>query len=618
MKTKLFSLLCALMCAGNLFAYDFYVNGIYYNKLGGNSVEVTYQTTNYNSYSGSVTIPETVTYSNTTYRVTKIGRSAFDNCSGLTSVTIPSSVTTIGEHAFLGCTKLTSVTIPNSVTTIGDYAFDYCTGLTSITIPNSLTKICEGAFGSCTSLVSVEIPNTITTIESRTFAGCSGLTSITIPSSVTTIGDYAFSGCTKLTSVTIPNSVTTIGNYAFNGCTKMTSVEIPNSVTTIGDCAFYECSGLTSVTIPSSVTTIGESAFEDCVKLTSVTIGKSVTTIGQHAFEDCSSLTSITIPNSVTTIGWRAFYGCSGLNSVTIGNSVQTIGSEAFSGCTSLTFVTLNSNALCSEAYTSSSNFKSVFGSQVEEYCIGNAVTVIGKYAFSGCSGLNAVTIPNSVNTIGSSAFNNCTNLKKIVCEIEKPLAITSDVFSSYDAILYVPAKGVNRYKLADGWKNFKMILPIQAEEVVVTEIQVEPSENFVSIAWRAVENAYNYVIVIKQSEDTICKLTFNAEGQLMSSLYYAPQRGLQTSSASAEQITKGWHYIIRDLEEATEYAYSIVAYDENGTILESQVGSFRTLSASGLENMEIKTLPQKYIKNNQLHIFRNGKMYNALGGVMR
>ena len=79
----------------------------------------------------------------------KLGNYAFLDCSGLTSLILPSSVTSIGESAFSGCSGLTSLTIPSSVTSIGGYAFDGCSGLTSLTIPSSVTEIGEGAFKLC-------------------------------------------------------------------------------------------------------------------------------------------------------------------------------------------------------------------------------------------------------------------------------------------------------------------------------------------------------------------------------------------------------------------------------------------------------------------------------------
>ena len=118
-------------------AYDAYIDGIYYN-FNGNEAGVTYRNTNYNSYSGSIVIPSTVTHGKT-YTVTSIGADAFKDCSGLTSISIPEAVTTIGERAFYGCSSLTSITIPEGVTSIGDYAFYGCTSLISITIPNSVT-----------------------------------------------------------------------------------------------------------------------------------------------------------------------------------------------------------------------------------------------------------------------------------------------------------------------------------------------------------------------------------------------------------------------------------------------------------------------------------------------
>ena len=100
-------------------------------------------------------IPEVITYGGATYKVVSIGTSAFSNCFGLKSVTIPSSVTSIGLGAFGSCHSLTSIIIPNSVTSIGNSAFVYCDGLTSVTIGNGVMNIGEYAFSNCSGLRSV-------------------------------------------------------------------------------------------------------------------------------------------------------------------------------------------------------------------------------------------------------------------------------------------------------------------------------------------------------------------------------------------------------------------------------------------------------------------------------
>ena len=190
---------------------------------------------------------------------------AFSGCSGLTSLTIPSSVTEIGSYAFEDCSGLTSLTIPSSVTSIGWYAFEGCSGLTSLTIPSSVTEIGRETFMGCSGLTSLTIPSSVTSIGWSAFSGCSGLTSLTIPSSVTSIGWSAFSGCSGLTSLTIPSSVTSIGYYAFSGCSGLTSLTIPSSVTSIDDNAFSGCSGLTSIYVyPEKVPILGTGVFSGC------------------------------------------------------------------------------------------------------------------------------------------------------------------------------------------------------------------------------------------------------------------------------------------------------------------------------------------------------------------
>ncbi len=166
--------------------------------------------------------------------------------------------------------EIKEVVIGDGVTSIVRRAFEDCSALTSISIPNSVTSIFDRTFRDCSSLTSVSIPNSVTSIFDHTFSDCSSLRSVSIPNSVTSIGPYAFSGCTALTSISIPNSVTSIGKWAFEACSALTSINIPQSVTSIGVGAFEDCSALTSINIPQSVTTIGEKAFCGCSALTSV------------------------------------------------------------------------------------------------------------------------------------------------------------------------------------------------------------------------------------------------------------------------------------------------------------------------------------------------------------
>ena len=149
--------------------------------------------------------------------VTSIGGWAFRGCNRLKSILVADGNTkyhssgnclieTTSKTLILGCN--TSV-IPSdgSVTSIGESAFYNCTGLTSVTIPDSVTSIGSSAFIGCTRLTSITIPDSVTSIGSSAFSGCSSLTSITIPDSVTSIGGYAFQGCRRLKSITFNGTI---------------------------------------------------------------------------------------------------------------------------------------------------------------------------------------------------------------------------------------------------------------------------------------------------------------------------------------------------------------------------------------------------------------------------
>ena len=126
----------------------------------------------------------------------KLGDYVFNGCSGLTSLTLPSSVTKIGCYALSNCIGLTSLTLPSSVTEIGEAAFLNCRGLTNFTIPSGVTKIGGAAFFSCYGLISLTIPSSVTAIGSGAFNGCSGLTSIYVyMEKLPETGSNLFLGC---------------------------------------------------------------------------------------------------------------------------------------------------------------------------------------------------------------------------------------------------------------------------------------------------------------------------------------------------------------------------------------------------------------------------------------
>ena len=233
-----------LKCLSPYFIYD---NKVLFNK--DKSKIIAFRDKNTTSY----VIPDSVT---------RIGGSAFANCSSLSRLVIPNSVTSIGESAFWHCFSLSSLVIPNSVTSVGKWAFEGCISLGSLVIPDGVTSIGDGAFRDCSSLTSLVIPDGVTSIGDNAFRHCSSLRSIVIPDSVTSIGGYAFLDCKSLTSLVIPDSVTSIGDNAFRDCCSLKSLVIPNSVTSIGESAFWGCNFPNDIE-QELISRFGEEIFEE-------------------------------------------------------------------------------------------------------------------------------------------------------------------------------------------------------------------------------------------------------------------------------------------------------------------------------------------------------------------
>lgn len=277
-KTLLTAVLLSL-CA-SVSAYDFTVDGLYYNivSLEDLTCEITY---NYNRdiHSGHFVIPEKVTYNNKTLTVVGIDSYAFYHWSELSSVTIPNTVTYIDSEAFEECGAITSITIPSSVTYIGRMAFNECKSLNNIVFEDG-DKTLEWEYSYYN--------------KCAIFDGCP-IDSLYIGRNFkcTTIESHGLFMDSSVKKLIVGNTVTEIENYSFFRCSKLKEISLGNSITTIGKSAFSDCDNLTEISLPNSVTKIGDLAFNDCENLTEISLGKSVAEIGSGVLSRCENLTTI-------------------------------------------------------------------------------------------------------------------------------------------------------------------------------------------------------------------------------------------------------------------------------------------------------------------------------------
>ena len=485
MKTKFIHtcfLTAALLASMPAFAYDFEVDGMYFNivSLPDLTCELTYGD---NEYTGDFIIPEQVTYNNRTLTVVGIheasnsdnNKGVFENCIGLTSISIPNSIIYIGNRTFYGCTSLTNINIPNSVTSIGDYALYGCTGLTSVSIPNSVTSIGDYALYGCSGLTSISIPNSVTSIGDYALCGCSGLTSVSIPNSVTSIGDYTLYGCSGLTSISIPNSVTSIGDYALCGCSGLTSISIPNSVTSIGDYALYGCSGLTSISIPNSVRSIGKYALANCSKLSDVTIEglkNSSITIYQSSFIN-SPIESFYLGKELDGgFNSNKFISIPSLKKLTIGRYVTKLYSWSEQGmfdCSNLKELifedspeVLTLGRYGSDYDTHPASFPFILCHNIESLYLGRHIVVDDDKDYfsqfiSANLNLRDVTIGVYITHL-DFPFSHNENISAIKLYTETPPQISEDCFTNkqyINANVTVPKGSLSKYQADEVWRNF-------------------------------------------------------------------------------------------------------------------------------------------------------------------
>ena len=188
----------------------------------------TVRLTNGSSATGSITIPAAVEQGGTSYPVTSVGDTAFENCGALESVTFSGKVDSIGDYAFFGCDALENVTFSGDVGSIWYGAFGNCGALENVTFSGSIDSIGYGAFGYCDALESVTFSGDVDSIGYGAFSSCSALENVTFSGDVGNIGEGAFSGCKALENVTFSGNVDSIGDNVFEGCDALKTIYVPS------------------------------------------------------------------------------------------------------------------------------------------------------------------------------------------------------------------------------------------------------------------------------------------------------------------------------------------------------------------------------------------------------
>lgn len=201
------------------------------------------------------------------YNLGYVGDNAFSYCDKLKKVVFSDNVSSIGNNAFQGCTALTELTIPSGI--IGEYSFADCSNLKKVTFGDAVTDIKSFAFYECTSLQEVIIPESVTHIGVGAFDGTPWyqeyrqdsshyygpilyinqiaydvndyeITSCEFRDGTLVIGDEVMSGNDVLTTVTIPESVQYVGTYAFSGCSNLSSVYVGHTPPVVGDYGAFD------------------------------------------------------------------------------------------------------------------------------------------------------------------------------------------------------------------------------------------------------------------------------------------------------------------------------------------------------------------------------------------
>ena len=356
---------------------------------------------------------------------------AFREMVSLKSIVLPESIYGIGYRSLSGLILKTSLRLPDNVTHIFDQAF---TGIDcDIELPPRLEYIGRVAFAhSPHCRGELRLPETLKHIDEYAFWNATGFRgTFSLPSNLEYLGQCAFLNCgTDLRGdIVIPTQLKSLPTSAL--CANV-----------VDGSRLVLHNGITDIGVPEDLnSSVDSPVIPRNVSINNIALPPFLEHIGQKAFSQCHIGGELCLPSNIKVIESSAFYGTDILGTLVLPKFLQKVMPNAFS-------------------FTDISSLQAL------------NVQVIGSKAFAGCTKLNTVFLGNHLEVIEDEAFHNCPSLGSLICLAKEPPILGENVFLWYDStVLLVPEESLEKYRTADGWRNFKYISAYSELAVGVSEI---------------------------------------------------------------------------------------------------------------------------------------------------
>ena len=350
--------------------------------------------------------------------VIEIGNEVFADNLFIKKLVIPESVKSLGNKMCYGAKNLEEVVLPNNITVIPDYAFENCSSLTNINIPTSLVQIRANAF-SQTALKEFIAPESLKEIWLYAFKDAKELRNVELKN-VTEIGDMVFENCEKLESIVIPETLEEIGASVFGGCSSLQDIDLPNKPLALDHNTFYGSAYYEDKSnwengvlyVDNYLLAINS----DFLNLSEYEVKEGTIAIASNAFlNNAKNLTKITLPEGLKLIGDKAFSSLYKLESVNIPSSVDTIGYNAFAS----TGIYKNStnwsdNGLYIDGWLVNVQNTKISEFEVKEGTIGVSNGSDVSFIPSRARKITKLTLPSTLRYIGKNSFKQLTLIKEI------------------------------------------------------------------------------------------------------------------------------------------------------------------------------------------------------------